>query len=172
MQRRSERHWHPTWTPHAGHLALLPGGQADYDQRSGTLAGRLQDLLSRPVIPAGYDKRPTGKTYRQLWDSSDTHGRRMLMVKAGYEFRAAKEGKSITLAFQLDPELAARAQAAAAGETVQLPGHGQVQGSWLAANSGEGYSVDLLADGAPDVETLLRRHVAARAQDAANSPEV
>ena len=35
-------------------------------------------------------------------------------------------------AFQLDPELAARVQRAAAGEPVQVPGHDAIQANWEA----------------------------------------
>src|SRR5260370_34557691 len=69
MPRRSERRWHRTSAPHAGHLALLPGGQADPD------AGPLvpadptpQRSVSGPSRRASTSRVADG--YRLSWVSS------------------------------------------------------------------------------------------------------
>ncbi len=99
---------------------------------------RLAELPSRP---AHYRLRPTGETFGQRWDRLDPAGRRGLMIDAGYEVRASRTNEGFTFGFQIDPELAERAQRAAAGQPVDLPGHDATQESWQALGSGSGSTI-------------------------------
>lgn len=129
---------------HAGELAEVADAIAGLDEEleAGNLHPRAyarmitplehkrDALAALPSRAARIERRPTGETYAQRWEHSDPTERRKLMTGAGFEIWASKVGAELTFAFKLDPELAARAQAAAAGEAVELPGHGAVQRSW------------------------------------------
>ena len=121
-----------------------PGGQQEYEERVARLAERLTALAARPVVRSHWAKLPTGEKYPQLWERSDAQERRRLMMGAGFEMPAKLSGgnaKSLEFAFNLDPDLIARAQAAAAGETVPLPGHDVVQAAWESVQAGEGITI-------------------------------
>jgi site-specific DNA recombinase len=111
-----------------------PGGQQEYEDRVARLSERLVSLAARSVVRSHWEKRPTGEKYAQLWERSDAQERRRLMMGAGFEFRAKMSGakaKVFEFAFRLDPDLVRRAQAAAAGEPVELPGHDAEHASYV-----------------------------------------
>ena len=58
------------------------------------------------------------------------------MVGAGFEVRASRTGEGFAFAFRLDRDLADRAQAAAAGEYIELLDHAVTQASWEAVLAG------------------------------------
>jgi DNA invertase Pin-like site-specific DNA recombinase len=103
-----------------------PGGDDDYEARAGRLRDRLTRLAAEKTKGPGYDYRPIGKTYQQLWEASDIKGRRQIMLGAGYEVRAdrSRDG-GVRFGFQLDPELERRVREARGG-----PGHEVVQDAW------------------------------------------
>ncbi|AEV52102.1 phage integrase [Rhodococcus phage RGL3] len=51
------------------------------------LDSKIAQLEMLPESPARTELRPTGVTYRKLWESLDSDGRRELMVKAGIQAR-------------------------------------------------------------------------------------
>jgi len=101
-----------------------------YSRMVSQLEAKRDVLAALPVRPAGYKRVPSGETFRQRWERSDAASRRQLLIGAGFEVRVSKTSEGYTFAYRLDPELAARAQAAAAGEPVDLPDHGAVQASY------------------------------------------
>ncbi len=101
-----------------------------YSRMVSQLEEKRDVLAALPVRPTGYKRVPTGETFRQRWDRSDAASRRQLLIGAGFEIRVSKNADGYTFAHRLDPELAARAQAAAAGEPVDLPDHATVQAAY------------------------------------------
>ncbi len=108
-----------------------PGGQQEYEERVARLSERLTALAARPVVRSHWTKQPTDEKYPQLWERSDAQERRRLMMGAGFEIRARLSPPAqLTFAYRIDSELAARAQAAAAGEPVELPDHDATQAAY------------------------------------------
>jgi site-specific DNA recombinase len=101
-----------------------------YSRMVSQLEEKRDVLAALPVHPDRYKRVPSGETFRQRWDRSDAAGHRQLLIGAGFEIRAAMVGGKLTFAYRLDPELAARAQAAAAGEPVELPDHDAGQAAY------------------------------------------
>lgn len=56
------------------------------------LDARIAELESAPAREARWEYRPTGGTYRSVWESSDTDARRALLAKAGITFAAGITG--------------------------------------------------------------------------------
>lgn len=104
-----------------------PGGREDYDNRTARLSERLTRLTAEPVRGPGYEYRPTGQTYRQLWEALDDAGRRKLMLSAGFEVRAERNRDgSARFGLLLDPELGRRLQAG-----TEVPSHEVMQALWI-----------------------------------------
>jgi site-specific DNA recombinase len=101
-----------------------------YSRMVSRLEDKREQLSKLPVRAASVERRPTGRTFAQEWEARDEQARRRLMRNSGFEIRAARTADGYSIAFQIDPELAERAQRAAAGETVGIPGHEAVQSSW------------------------------------------
>jgi hypothetical protein len=131
---------------------------AAYARMVTRLEEKREELSKLPVRPASVERRPTGRTYAQEWDSRDTQARRRLMLHAGFEVRAERMAEGIAIAFQVDPELADRAQRAMAGEQVTIPGHEAIQASWDAPTiaSFDFGSAEELADWALSTAANLR----------------
>lgn len=96
---------------HDNYGAILAGLQAEH--------ARLAEL---PSLPPRTKRRPTGKTFGQLWNATtDTEARRMLMQKAGFRLNVARTASGITVTHSLDEDLARRAGLAAIGLPVTVP---------------------------------------------------
>ncbi|ASR84213.1 integrase [Rhodococcus phage Hiro] len=59
------------------------------------LDSKIARLEMLPESPARTELQPTGLTYRELWESLDTDGRRELMVKAGIRAAVKVEGRTV-----------------------------------------------------------------------------
>jgi site-specific DNA recombinase len=119
---------------------------ADGAQRFARMMTRLEERRARlaalPSSPARTEYRSTGTTFRARWAelADDPDGRRMLMIKAGFRYHAARvrgpelpgaaprhhhrttRGEDIWVTVcELDPELAERAGVAASGLPVTVP---------------------------------------------------
>ena len=106
------------------------GGMDDYRKRTARLSARLAELEVKPSRPAGFELVPTGETFGEKWEQLDAQGRRRLMLGAGYEVRASRTAEGFTFSFRMDPELAARVQAVAAGAPVSVPDHAELQAAY------------------------------------------
>ncbi|MGX4655399.1 recombinase family protein [Micromonospora sp. SCSIO 07396] len=70
-------------------------GAAEFRQMYSELESRREELESLPSRPEGWKYMPTGRTYRQKWNSADTAGRRKTLSEAGVKVWASKsEGTS------------------------------------------------------------------------------
>jgi site-specific DNA recombinase len=124
-----------------------------YSRMISSLEERRDRLAALPSRPATWKLRPTGETFGQRWGRLDPAGRRKLMIDAGFEVRASRTSEGFTFGFQIDPELAERAQQAAAGQSVTVPGHQVAQESWQAIGSGS----TITAGSADELMTKLAR---------------
>src|SRR5258708_18642392 len=89
-------------------------------QRAPFASTRLNAHLFMRWIEA--KRRPTGKTFGQLWNATtDTEARRMLMQKGGFRLNVARTASGITVTHSLDEDLARRAGLAAIGLPVTVP---------------------------------------------------
>lgn len=62
-------------------------------ERINSLDERIAELEQLPQEPARWERRSTGRTYAQQWESSDTQQRRKLIVAAGIRLQAKHEGR-------------------------------------------------------------------------------
>ncbi|MDM4718418.1 recombinase family protein [Micromonospora sp. WMMA1363] len=65
-------------------------GTAEFREMYSALEGQREQLSSRPSRSDGWEYVPTGQTYRQVWGSSDTEGRRSLLRASGVRVEAMK----------------------------------------------------------------------------------
>jgi site-specific DNA recombinase len=100
-----------------------------YARMVSALEDKREALSALPSRPAGYRLRPTGQTFAQRWEQSDAQERRRLMLSAGFEVRVSRTAEGFTFGSRFDPELAQRAQRAAAGEVIE-PDHEAWQAAW------------------------------------------
>lgn len=63
--------------------------KALYTKKIAALEERIAYLSSLPEAPSRIELRSTGRTYRQVWESSDLQGRRRLLLDAGVRLEAA-----------------------------------------------------------------------------------
>jgi site-specific DNA recombinase len=93
----------------------------DYDAVLAGLQSEHSRLSELPSLPPRIEYRPTGKTFRQLWDATtDTGARRQLMTEAGFRMEVARTTRGTEVAYSLDEDLARRAGLAASGRPVTV----------------------------------------------------
>ncbi len=63
-----------------------PAGQDDYRRRYGKIAQRIADLESLPQRPPRWVEIPTGETFADAWQRSDTVQRNALLRQSGIQF--------------------------------------------------------------------------------------
>lgn len=79
-------------------------GAAEFREMYANLERRREELASQPSRPDGWEYVPTGQTYRQLWESSDTAGRRALLRDSGVRVEAMKTAATVSVGLFDRPE--------------------------------------------------------------------
>ncbi|MEU7773664.1 recombinase family protein [Micromonospora taraxaci] len=72
-------------------------GTAEFREMYANLEKRREQLASKPSRPDGWEYVTTGQTYRQLWESSDTAGRRTLLRDSGVRVEAMKAAATVSV---------------------------------------------------------------------------
>ena len=76
-------------------IAELDQDADDYDERHAELRAARKRVKAEGVTMGYYDRRDTGKTVAQHWDSLDDAGRRQFMLTQGIWIKAHKDGRRI-----------------------------------------------------------------------------
>jgi DNA invertase Pin-like site-specific DNA recombinase len=63
-----------------------------YEDQIAGLERTVTELAARPTLPPRPEQRPTGRTYRQVWESGTVADRRRLLMDGGFSIAAAPHG--------------------------------------------------------------------------------
>lgn len=67
-----------------------PAVKAIYDRQIAALETLIERLSALPETPSRVEYRGTGKTYREIWEASDTTERRKMLLEAGVRIEVAQ----------------------------------------------------------------------------------
>ncbi|MGV9212574.1 recombinase family protein [Micromonospora sp. RB23] len=72
-------------------------GTADFREMYSALENQREQLSAQPSRPERWEYVPTGQTYRQVWASSDTEGRRSLLHASGIRAEAMRAAGPVSV---------------------------------------------------------------------------
>ncbi|MGV9762507.1 recombinase family protein [Micromonospora sp. NBRC 110037] len=79
-------------------------GAAEFREMYAALEDQREQLATRPSRPERWEYVPTGRTYRQVWESSDTNGRRSLLRESGVRVEAMRATGTVSVGLFDRPE--------------------------------------------------------------------